>query len=54
MMQGHKLRVGALAWSSSLLSSGSRDKSILHHDIRANEVGLANSLDTLEVPQFCN
>jgi hypothetical protein len=31
------MRVGALAWSSSLLSSGSRDKSILHHDIRAQE-----------------
>ncbi|KAK8518438.1 hypothetical protein V6N12_017585 [Hibiscus sabdariffa] len=34
-MEGHRLRVGALAWSSSLLSSGSRDKSILQRDIRA-------------------
>ncbi|KAM3359377.1 protein FIZZY-RELATED 2 [Capsicum galapagoense] len=33
-MEGHRLRVGALAWSSSQLSSGSRDKSILQHDIR--------------------
>ncbi|KAL6634061.1 hypothetical protein ACP70R_026732 [Stipagrostis hirtigluma subsp. patula] len=36
-MESHHMRVGALAWSSSLLSSGSRDKSILHHDIRAQE-----------------
>ncbi|VFR02246.1 unnamed protein product [Cuscuta campestris] len=34
-MEGHRLRVGALAWSSSVLSSGSRDKSIFHRDIRA-------------------
>lgn len=36
-MEGHRLRVGALAWSSCLLSSGSRDKSILQRDIRASE-----------------
>ncbi|GER30388.1 WD-repeat cell cycle regulatory protein [Striga asiatica] len=36
-MEGHRLRVGALAWSSSILSSGSRDKSILHRDIRAQD-----------------
>ncbi|XP_010540329.1 PREDICTED: protein FIZZY-RELATED 2 [Tarenaya hassleriana] len=36
-MEGHRLRVGALAWSSSVLSSGSRDKSILQRDIRASE-----------------
>ncbi|XP_008783451.1 protein FIZZY-RELATED 1-like [Phoenix dactylifera] len=36
-MEGHRLRVGALAWSSSVLSSGSRDKSILQRDIRAQE-----------------
>ncbi|PON64057.1 Guanine nucleotide-binding protein, beta subunit [Trema orientale] len=36
-MEGHRLRVGALAWSSSMLSSGSRDKSILLRDIRAQE-----------------
>ncbi|GAB2274042.1 Protein FIZZY-RELATED 2 [Dionaea muscipula] len=34
-MEGHRLRVGALAWSSSVLSSGSRDKYILQRDIRA-------------------
>ncbi|XP_072986074.1 B-type cell cycle switch protein ccs52A-like [Typha latifolia] len=36
-MESHRLRVGALAWSSSLLSSGSRDKTILQRDIRAQE-----------------
>ncbi|ONK72865.1 uncharacterized protein A4U43_C04F24210 [Asparagus officinalis] len=36
-MEGHRLRVGSLAWSSSMLSSGSRDKSILQRDIRAQE-----------------
>lgn len=36
-MEGHRQRVGALAWSSSLLSSGSRDKSILQRDIRTQD-----------------
>ncbi|KAG5405077.1 hypothetical protein IGI04_011196 [Brassica rapa subsp. trilocularis] len=36
-MGGHRLRVGALAWSSSVLSSGSRDKKILQRDIRSQE-----------------
>ncbi|WOL00150.1 protein FIZZY-RELATED 2 [Canna indica] len=36
-MESHRLRVGAIAWSSSLLSSGSRDKTILQRDIRAQE-----------------
>ncbi|GKF27740.1 FIZZY-related 2-like protein, partial [Tanacetum coccineum] len=36
-MEGHGLRVGALAWSSSMLYSGSRDKSILQRDPRAQE-----------------
>ncbi|XP_057977188.1 B-type cell cycle switch protein ccs52A-like isoform X2 [Malania oleifera] len=36
-MEGHRFRVGALAWSSSMLSSGSRDKSILQRDIRAQD-----------------
>jgi hypothetical protein len=34
-MEGHRLRVGALAWSSTLLSSGGRDKSIFQRDMRA-------------------
>eukprot|EP00808_Paulinella_micropora_P006199 g22530.t1 len=35
-MQGHSGRVSSLCWGSSdLLSSGSRDSLILHHDVRA-------------------
>uniref|UniRef100_A0A0D9VAV6 CDC20/Fizzy WD40 domain-containing protein n=1 Tax=Leersia perrieri TaxID=77586 RepID=A0A0D9VAV6_9ORYZ len=33
-MGGHQTRTGVLAWSSRILSSGSRDKNILQHDIR--------------------
>ncbi|XP_062147081.1 B-type cell cycle switch protein ccs52A-like [Alnus glutinosa] len=36
-MEGHRLRVGALAWSSTLLSSGGRDKSIFLRDMRTQE-----------------
>nr|CAG8471669.1 12265_t:CDS:2 [Entrophospora candida] len=36
-MKGHPLRVGALAWNSYTLSSGSRDKSIIHRDVRNKE-----------------
>ncbi|WCJ24208.1 Cell division cycle 20.2 cofactor of APC complex [Euphorbia peplus] len=35
--EGHTDRVAALAWSSSLLSSGSRDKTIIQRDIRAKQ-----------------
>ncbi len=31
---GHTHRVGSLNWSSSMLSSGSRDKNILNRDLR--------------------
>eukprot|EP00850_Spirogloea_muscicola_P005172 SM000023S07628 [mRNA] locus=s23:497051:499181:- [translate_table: standard] len=33
-MGGHRTRVGALAWNSHILSSGSRDRSILQRDVR--------------------
>lgn len=33
-MLGHSNRVGTLAWKRHLLSSGSRDSSILQHDVR--------------------
>ena len=36
-MQGHEGRVGALAMSSSLCSSGSRDKQILQRDLRVQQ-----------------
>lgn len=35
-MGGHQTRTGILAWSSCILSSGSRDKNILQHDIRVS------------------
>ena len=31
---GHQGRIGCIAWNSSMLSTGSRDKSILHRDLR--------------------
>lgn len=34
-MRGHEARSGALAWNGTILSSGSRDRSIIHHDVRA-------------------
>ena len=33
-MTGHTNRVGALAWNDHILTSGSRDRSILHRDVR--------------------
>ena len=36
-MAGHTARVGTMAWSSHLLSSGSRDAAILQRDPRAPE-----------------
>lgn len=36
-MKGHEGRVGSLAWSSNVLSSGSKDKNILHRDLRSKD-----------------
>lgn len=33
-LSGHEERVGSVAWNSRFLSTGSRDKSILHRDLR--------------------
>ncbi|CAA7398111.1 unnamed protein product [Spirodela intermedia] len=35
-MGGHQTRAGVLAWNSCILSSGSRDKNILQHDLRVS------------------
>ncbi|KAF8402897.1 hypothetical protein HHK36_010989 [Tetracentron sinense] len=35
-MGGHQTRTGVLAWSSRILSFGSRDRNILHHDLRVS------------------
>ena len=40
-MPGHCARVGVLSWNGgSVLSSGSRDASIMHHDMRAPQVAV--------------
>eukprot|EP00246_Nothoceros_aenigmaticus_P015858 TRINITY_DN6858_c0_g1_i1.p1 TRINITY_DN6858_c0_g1~~TRINITY_DN6858_c0_g1_i1.p1 ORF type:complete len:526 (+),score=59.29 TRINITY_DN6858_c0_g1_i1:154-1731(+) len=36
-MAGHRTRVGTLAWSSNILSSGSRDRKIFQRDVRVQE-----------------
>lgn len=36
-MSGHNLRVSSLAWNEHILSSGSRDRSILNRDVRVAE-----------------
>jgi cell division cycle protein 20 (cofactor of APC complex) len=33
-MHGHEARVGSLAWNEHLLSSGSRDTTVINHDVR--------------------
>ncbi|CAD6884279.1 unnamed protein product [Tilletia laevis] len=35
--RGHTGRVGALAWNEHILSSGSRDRMIFHHDVRVKD-----------------
>ncbi|KAL5017205.1 hypothetical protein ScPMuIL_006794 [Solemya velum] len=37
-LEGHSARVGALAWNTDMLSSGSRDRLILQRDIRTPSV----------------
>ncbi|KAJ4847475.1 Protein FIZZY-RELATED 3 [Turnera subulata] len=36
-MGGHQTRTGVLAWNSCTLSSGSRDRNILQHDLRVSK-----------------
>ena len=38
VLSGHSARVGALAWSGDMLSSGSRDRLILQRDVRTPSV----------------
>ena len=46
-LQGHESRVGTMAWNSTLLASGSRDRNILVQDIRIrssyNNIGSSSS-----------
>ena len=36
-MMGHTARVGALSWNSYVLTTGSRDRTIYHRDVRVPE-----------------
>lgn len=36
-MGGHSARVGALAWNSHILTSGSRDNAVINHDVRIQQ-----------------
>lgn len=36
-MTGHTARVGTMAWNDHILTSGSRDRQILHRDVRCQE-----------------
>ena len=38
---GHMGRVGALSWSTNILSSGSKDRAIHNHDLRCREDSVA-------------
>jgi cell division cycle 20, cofactor of APC complex len=40
-MRGHAARVGSLDWNGATLSSGSRDASIVNHDVRLKEHAVA-------------
>lgn len=42
-LRGHEARVGALSWNQHILSSGSRDASIINHDVRVAQ----HRVDTL-------
>lgn len=44
IMQGHTARVSTLAWNSHVLSSGSRNGQIFHHDVRVaqHHIGTLN------------
>ncbi|KAK5130637.1 substrate-specific activator of APC-dependent proteolysis, partial [Cryomyces antarcticus] len=35
LMTGHSARIGSLAWNAHILTSGSRDRTILHRDVRS-------------------
>lgn len=42
VMTGHSSRIGALTWNSFIATSGSRDGSIIHHDVRQREHKVAS------------
>ncbi|XP_041979792.1 cell division cycle protein 20 homolog [Aricia agestis] len=49
-MDGHTARVGSLAWNLYVVSSGSRDGQIVHHDVRQRDHAVATiSAHTQEI-----
>lgn len=40
-MDGHSDRIGAMAWNRHILTSGSRDSNIVHHDVRIAQHNIA-------------
>lgn len=50
LMKGHSNRVSSLSWNSHILSSGSKDSMIIHHDVRVpNHIITYNKGHTQEV-----
>lgn len=43
-MKGHSNRVGVIGWNSTIFSTGSRDKTILHRDLRVFQQYIAKSI----------
>ncbi len=41
-MKSHQARIGSLAWNSFILTSGSRDGSIIHNDVRLRDFKVQN------------
>ena len=56
-MHGHRARVSSLSWNAQLVSSGSRDSSIHHHDVRVGghhvRISLPKSLYHVCVSPVC-
>ncbi|KAK9271527.1 hypothetical protein L1049_001887 [Liquidambar formosana] len=46
---GHQRRVGTIAWNGHILTSGSQDKSIINHDVRARNSSSCIRAHTQEV-----
>ena len=53
VMTGHSSRVSSLAWNQYILSSGSRDGSILHSDVRVADYLVGRSDAHTQVGFFC-
>ncbi|XP_063622293.1 cell division cycle protein 20 homolog [Cydia splendana] len=50
IMDGHTGRVGSLAWNTYVVSSGARDGTIIHHDVRQRDHAVATlSAHTQEI-----